>query len=185
MNKPLPCIICDLDGTISDPTHRQHFLDKEPRDWDGFFKACVDDPVHEHVRQLLRMIRTHGTYIMILSGRSHAVHNLTVNWLIQKKVPYYSLTMRKEKDHRDDTIIKREMLLQLRSDGYEPIFAIDDRPSVIQMWKSEGIPVLAVNGEGWSEQAAEVRARTICDVAEYMKKSYSNEIAAQIVRDMK
>ena len=37
-------VIFDLDGVISDASHRQHFLEKEDKDWNGFFAACPNDP---------------------------------------------------------------------------------------------------------------------------------------------
>ena len=31
-------ILCDIDGTVADNSHRQHFLEGK-KDWDGFFDA--------------------------------------------------------------------------------------------------------------------------------------------------
>ena len=52
--------------------------------------------------------------------------------------------MRKEGDHRPDHIIKLELLAQIRSDGFEPIMAFDDRNSVVKMWRDAGIPCAQV-----------------------------------------
>ena len=46
-----PTVVLDLDGVISDATHRQHYLAAEAskdKDWTGFFHACVDDSVIAH-----------------------------------------------------------------------------------------------------------------------------------------
>jgi hypothetical protein len=52
--------------------------------------------------------------------------------------------MRKEGDHRDDDIIKLELLEQVRADGFEPIMAFDDRNRVVAAWRSAGVPCAQV-----------------------------------------
>ncbi len=39
-----PPAVFDLDNTLADTAHRQHFLERRPRDWDGFFAAAPQDP---------------------------------------------------------------------------------------------------------------------------------------------
>lgn len=39
-----PLAVFDIDNTLSDTDHRQHFLERRPRDWDGFFGAAPADP---------------------------------------------------------------------------------------------------------------------------------------------
>lgn len=39
-----PLAVFDLDGTLADTAHRQHFLEGPKRDWNGFFAAAPDDP---------------------------------------------------------------------------------------------------------------------------------------------
>lgn len=39
-----PVAVFDLDNTLADTAHRQHFLELRPRDWDGFFSAAPADP---------------------------------------------------------------------------------------------------------------------------------------------
>jgi hypothetical protein len=55
--------------------------------------------------------------------------------------------MRKDKDYRPDTKVKAEMLETLRNQGFNPVMAFDDRPSVIRMWKEHGLTVADV-GDG-------------------------------------
>jgi hypothetical protein len=35
-----PLAVFDLDGVLADVRHRLHFLDRRPKDWDGFFAAA-------------------------------------------------------------------------------------------------------------------------------------------------
>src|SRR3546814_10049061 len=50
--------------------------------------------------------------------------------------------MRKDADTRPDHVVKEEILQQIIDDGYQPILAVDDRPSVVAMWRSKGITTL-------------------------------------------
>src|SRR3546814_4249731 len=45
-------------------------------------------------------------------------------------------------DTRPDHVVKEEILQQIIDDGYQPILAVDDRPSVVAMWRSKGITTL-------------------------------------------
>ena len=42
-------VIFDLDGVISDASHRQHFLKGAEKDWDGFFSACTEAVSYTHL----------------------------------------------------------------------------------------------------------------------------------------
>ena len=48
-----PLYIFDLDGTLALIDHRRHFLDDQadPKRWQKFFAACVDDQPNEPVRR--------------------------------------------------------------------------------------------------------------------------------------
>jgi hypothetical protein len=129
--------IFDIDGTIADTTHRQHFMERRPKDWDGFYGAMADDTVREPVADLLRMVSRYYP-IILCSGRPSTWRDVTSEWLCDNRIPWDTLYMRKEGDRRDDTIVKREMLQTIRL-LYEPAFVVDDRKKVVDMWRSEGL----------------------------------------------
>jgi hypothetical protein len=52
--------------------------------------------------------------------------------------------MRKAGDHRDDDILKIELLAEMRRDGYTPIMVFDDRNRVVKAWRSAGVPCAQV-----------------------------------------
>ena len=59
--------------------------------------------------------------------------------------PQAILLMRKNKDMRADTIVKREIWDAQIAPFYNVLCAIDDRPSVVRMWRYEvGLPVFQV-----------------------------------------
>jgi len=52
--------------------------------------------------------------------------------------------MRADKDHRNDDILKIEMLDRIRGDGFEPVMVFEDRSRVVRAWRSAGIPCAQV-----------------------------------------
>ncbi len=161
------CYLFDLDGTLANIDHRLHFIRADvPKpgltdsskpytaadvqltefraDWDSFYAACVGDapilPLCHLVHSLLLKER-----VIFVSGRSEVVREQTLNWLYQYVAPpaYIKgrclLFMRKDKDHRQDHIIKAEMLDEIVAGGHEVIMAFDDRQQVVDMWRSRGI----------------------------------------------
>lgn len=146
-----PIVICDIDGTIADTTHRQHFVEVAPgerKDWHGFFEAMDTDPVREDVRKMLIDHYNNGATVVFMSGRPDNYKDRTLEWLEKNALSFaFTLMMRKASDSRDDTIVKKEMLDMYFPDKSKIISVIDDRPSVIRMWRENGLEVVDV-GKG-------------------------------------
>ena len=139
----IDCIIFDIDGTLANLDHRLHFIKQKPKDWPSF-KANIpsDSPIGPlvYVCQALNYCGgMDGTDIVFCSGRSIDQFDTTCEWIeeyIGIKKP--TLFMRAKDDYRDDTIIKRELLTQIRK-VWNPILVFDDRQRVVDMWRSEGL----------------------------------------------
>ncbi len=144
-------VICDIDGTIADTEHRTHFVKKpegEKKDWKGFFGAMADDPVRKDVQEMLIGFYNQGLTIVFLSGRPDTYKQVTLDWLQRHNLTFaFTLIMRRADDKRDDTEVKKEMLDRYFPDHSKIHTVIDDRPSVIRMWKENGLNVLDV-GKG-------------------------------------
>ncbi len=144
-------IICDIDGTIADTSHRLHFVrkpDGEKKDWKGFFEAAVNDPVREDVRSMLISYFDQGYTIVFMSGRPDNYKEQTLKWLNDNYLNFaFTVIMRKANDKRDDTIVKKEMLDMYFPNKTKIHKVIDDRPSVIRMWRENGLDVIDV-GKG-------------------------------------
>lgn len=149
----MDCVIFDLDGTLTDVSHRLHLIRGGCRDWAGFFDACKDDPPHDYVVGLARSLFYEGLdrdqEIIICSGRPDSHREATKAWLREHGVRYTKLMMRQAGDHRPDVVVKKEMLDQLRARGYHIRFAVDDRPSVVRMWRENGVPCFACPDDNW------------------------------------
>lgn len=134
--------VFDLDGTIAMNEHRQHFVDrpKKERDWKGFNEACGEDTPCNALSLILPALKASGHTIAILSGRDGAQKQLTEYWLLLHNIPYDYLHMRAIGDHREDSILKLEMMRQLEAHYPDlPVQCIfDDRKRVVDMWRANG-----------------------------------------------
>lgn len=142
--------VFDLDGTIADLTHRLGWIDCESsqRRWDMFFATCdKDKPLLGTIAWMRYMVKTH--FVVILSGRSDECREKTEAWLHAHNVPYDALFMRVKGDHRDDTVLKSEMMDRYIHPHGIVDFIVDDRPSVLEMWQKRGFEVYAVTGDEW------------------------------------
>lgn len=141
-------VIVDLDGTLADCTHRLHHIrDSRRKNWDAFFAAChLDEPNPVVVALVKALERDHR--LIFCSGRPERTRQATTEWLKHHVgIEKADLYLRGDKDRRADDIVKRELLARMRTDGYDPKLAIDDRGRVVQMWRSEGL-VCAQVAEG-------------------------------------
>jgi predicted kinase len=142
-------VIFDIDGTLADATHRLHYIKAKPTNWDAFFAACEFDPLIEPIRELARTVQAQGYRIILVSGRTDKVRNLTESWLARNEVPCDELHMRREGDYRQDFIVKSELLDAILAAGNEVRWVVDDRPSVVAMWRERGLTCLQCRD--WNE----------------------------------
>lgn len=140
-------IICDIDGTLADCTHRLPLIAGEKKDWDGFFGNMGEDEPRYTVIRFVNDLYWGPFRICLVTGRPERYRAATEEWLAKHDIRYESLHMRPDGDLRADDIVKQEILgRHFNSD--EIAFVIDDRPRVIRMWREEGLFVVDVgNGE--------------------------------------
>lgn len=149
-------IVFDIDGTLADNAHRQHFLQETPKNWDAFFGSIMDDTPIEPVRLvcgallgLQNMTASLGVElqfrVVFCTGRPYAYRDVTEAWLRRHILPQGvspKIYMRKTGDHRPDDIVKAEIINQMREDGFDPYIVFDDRKRVVDMWRRHGITCL-------------------------------------------
>lgn len=166
-------VICDLDGTLADVTHRLHYI-KNPdgtlkpyaeRDWDGFNDACrYDKPNRDVIEILTALVRGWGSRgcdicgaiardFYILSGRNEVVREQTIEWLEEHFYDDWGfkerLVMRKADDRRPDTEVKLDMVRELDLTPDDVMCVLDDRQCVVDMWRKHGFRCLQV--DAWEE----------------------------------
>jgi len=153
-------IVFDLDGTLSDPTHRLHYIKGERKDWDSFFRESYkDEPIHVTLH-ILQDLHAQGHSISIWSGRSkgdlNEVRNGTLGWLEKQNIAVRgefqrncfitidALLMREHGDHRPDVQLKLEWLAASRTLGCLPDLVFEDRGRMVVAWREAGIPCFQV-----------------------------------------
>jgi hypothetical protein len=142
--QPGPAVVVDLDGTLSDASGRQHFLERRPKDWDGFFDACGQDPVLSHVARLVECLDDEMA-VILLTARPSRVQALTVAWLAQESIRWDLLVMRADRDFSPSPKAKQDAVVALRGVGFDLRLAVDDDPRNVAMFEGEGIPCLYVH----------------------------------------
>lgn len=143
---PKGTVIYDIDGTLADVEHRRHHVLKEPKDWKGFFADMDKDTVRPEVVEMLKKDWDDGYMIVLVSGRSDDHKEFTKEWLLKNNIPGNHLFMRRSDDRREDTEVKRDIYEKYLK-HYNVVKVVDDRPSVIRMWKEQGLEVVDV-GDG-------------------------------------
>mgnify|MGYP003450082171 FL=1 len=153
-------IIFDIDGTLADISHRLHYIQGPKKDYDAFYKACVDDKPKEDVialseicrrRKTISRSQEEGNEIIFCSGRPDNVRVETWNWLLDFAGARENeqLYMRRAGDYRADYIVKEEILREIQK-TYDILFTVDDRQQVVDMWRRNGITCLQC--EQWEEK---------------------------------
>lgn len=146
INSPKGVVVVDLDGTLSDGSHRLHLLPTRDlhltESWSEFNRAAINDAPIQSTIDVVNGLWVSGFAVVILTGRSDEVRSDTVDWLDRYGVKRDCLIMRRASDNRKDTIIKEEVLRAIGLDNI--VCAFDDSPSVIPFMRSLGITTYAV-----------------------------------------
>jgi len=132
-------LICDLDGTLADCEHRRHCVEGDKKDWPSFFAGIPNDAVNMRVLWLLD--KWQGP-IWFVTGRA-ATHRLaTIEWLYGVaaiQCHQWHIAMRADDDYRTDCIVKAEIYNEFIKPLSMPCLVIDDRSSVVAMWRGIGL----------------------------------------------
>ena len=153
-------IIFDLDGTLADCTHREHYMQGRVKDMRAFTEACGDDKPIIPLIQTLWLFCDNGHRVEIWTGRKAWVRERTLHWLrttanilvqdepvtgeahrfskIKFKCPaalVHRLRMQPETNRTQDPVLKMGWLLG----GPRPDLVFEDRRSVVDMWRADGI----------------------------------------------
>ncbi len=142
-------IICDIDGTVADLTHRLHHVkDKDPKDWKTFFQEMGFDSLIKETQNLLIDFYSRGKTIIFVTGRPEDYREMTENWIDQNGLGFaFTVIMRRKGDKRPDDEVKEQILNTYFPDRSVIHKVIDDRPSVIRMWERNGLDIINV-GKG-------------------------------------
>jgi len=137
-------VIYDVDGTIINIEHRLKYLTQKPKtDWKRFLAEIGNDTCYEHIKEMVVEDFISGKTVCLVTARNEGQAPETIAQMQQFGVPYHYLFMRKKGDYRCDTIVKEEILRLLPKEKI--LYVVEDRPRVIDMWRQNGLKVIAVN----------------------------------------
>lgn len=137
-------IVADIDGTIANTDHRSHHVRNKPKNWKAFTAGIPHDTVHTDIVELIDLFAEQGYKIILCTGRGEESRDVTVKWFADHNIGYNQLYMRSRNDHRPDTLVKVELLNQIRTEHGEPWLWLDDRDGVVAAIRAEGVRVLQV-----------------------------------------
>lgn len=137
-------VVFDIDGTLANVDHRRQFVASRPKNWAAWNAGIPNDTVNEDIKWMLNSFLDADATIILCSGRGEETRAVTEQWLRDNAIYSAALFMRKAKDYRKDSIVKVELLQQIREQWGEPFLWVDDRTQVVDAIRAEGIRVLQV-----------------------------------------
>ncbi len=140
-----PCVVFDVDGTLAefDADKLGHLVHGLEKHWDEFHIAMAEAPLIAPVAKLMRRLKESGETIVICSGRPRGWAEHTIAWLRKHDLPFDGVYLRAEnQDEASDPEVKRHALAEMKADGFRPWLVVDDRSSVVEAWRVEGIVCL-------------------------------------------
>lgn len=134
-------IICDLDGTLCNVDHRLHNVKNVNKNWKAFFDGIKHDAHNFWCLSLLEALQ-YKYPLVFASGRPDDHEEVTRFWLETRNMPTEHLYMRKRGDYRKDDIAKEIILDFEILTRFRPLFFIDDRQQVVDLWRRRGFVAL-------------------------------------------
>jgi len=112
-------VVLDLDGTVADASHRAHYLEQTPKDWEAFFRPdlVIKDPVINGVTRVLTHFQDLKYDFVILTGRNESLRDTTTRWILENlniEIPDTHLLMRPHGNMLNAAEYKKEQLLNFK-----------------------------------------------------------------------
>ncbi len=147
--EPGPAVVVDIDGVVSDATHRQYLVTGRERDWPAFFEACGKDPLIEEAARLLELLDPE-LVVVLLTGRPLSVQAATLDWLGRVQLRWDLLVMRDVGDYAASRSFKARIVGELRAGGFDLRLALDDDLRNCEMFRSAGVPCVYMHSGYYS-----------------------------------
>ena len=138
-------VIFDLDGTLSDDSHRRHLVEGKTKLYHQYHMSSADDPARIGLVALLRTLVRSNHRVEIWTARPDTYRQITKTWLQKNIGPLAMmdvvLRMRQDNDmERSSNEIKGEWLDYVsKVEGVWPDLVFDDRDKTTDFWREKGI----------------------------------------------
>lgn len=135
VGEPFRAVICDIDGTVALKCDRDIYD----------YSRVKDDLPNVPIVRLVQLLGIDRAVIFV-SGREDGSRPETTDWL---KATFDlddtpALFMRRSGDYREDAVVKKEIYETYIRPFVWVDYVIDDRNSVVAMWRSLGLTCLQV-----------------------------------------
>ena len=128
-------VIFDVDGNLAQMKGRGPF------DW----HKVDNDDVIEVVAEQVKIHKSIGRKIIVVSGRDSVCRDKTIEWFNFYNIEFDELFMRPENNWDKDTTIKKKIFNEQIKDKYNVVSVFDDRISVCKMWTELGLFCFCTN----------------------------------------
>lgn len=129
-------LIVDIDGTVA--SH------EGIRGHHDYHRVLEDAPKGDIIDLVNFLWPVHMSEVIFVSGRPDSCREDTVEWLKAHGLPSGNLFMRKTGDFRPDYLVKYELFNEHIRGKYNVGYVLDDRNSVVAMWRALGLTCLQV-----------------------------------------
>jgi len=138
---PWKLVTVDVDGTLTNCGHRTHLVTHGRKDWKEFHALAGEDTPNHQIIDIVNGLYLLGWTVYLTTARPASSRAMTESWMMHHKVDFHKMFMRHRWDNNPDYLVKFAMLQTFPK---TPDLAIDDRDSVVRMWRSHGIRTLQV-----------------------------------------
>ena len=142
-------VICDLNGTLSDVSHREHLVSGGRGDWDRFYELAKDDPVKVVTRDIVNSLGSIGYEIHLLTGSHRKYEEDKISWLSNHGVEYHTLHAPRYGERaytRSDELKSGWLMDQSRAFFNRIACCLEDRDRDIKMWRGHGLSCWHLSG---------------------------------------
>ena len=111
-----------------------------------------DRPIEEVCALLESLLKDDANQIIFCTGRVEDYRRKTIEQINKilkgrKNIDIDSrLYMRPKGDYRKDFMVKRDLYKRMIVDGFNPVLVLEDKITVVEMWKEMGLKCLRVTG---------------------------------------
>lgn len=132
-------VLCDIDGTVALMGDR-----RSPFEWNKVGLDLPNVPIVNLVQVLYLARDTDISNVIFMSGRDASCRTETDGWLRHNQLWSRNLLMRPEGDCRKDSVVKLELYDKYIRGKYNVTLVLDDRNSVVRLWRDLGLTCLQV-----------------------------------------
>lgn len=135
-----PAILIDVDGTLANVNERRRdFL--KTKDWESFYSKISEDVLNVWCLKIIEKFRTEYK-VFLVTGRRETYRKQTLDWLQLNDVFFDDIFFRSKDDYRSDDVVKKEIYQKNIAGSFDVLFVVDDRVSVVKMWRGLGLVCL-------------------------------------------